>query len=186
VGKIKIIKTPIQNLIVIEPQIFGDERGFFFESYNEKEFFDVGISDHFVQDNHSKSSRGVLRGLHFQTKHSQAKLVRVIKGTVFDVAVDMRRDSDTFGQWYGLILSEENKKVFYVPENFAHGFLTISEEAEFLYKVSDFYHPEFDAGILWDDPDIKVKWPFQEYRIKKEDLILSEKDKNLPYLKDIL
>jgi len=185
-GKIKITKTPIHNLIVIEPKIFGDERGFFFESYNEKDFFDAGISDRFVQDNHSKSIRGVLRGLHFQTKHSQAKLVRVIKGTVFDVAVDMRKNSDTFGQWYGLILSEENKKVFYVPKNFAHGFLTISKEAEFLYKVSDFYYPEFDAGILWDDPDIKVKWPFQEYNIKKEDLILSEKDKKLPYLKDIL
>ncbi len=164
--KFKKIETEIDGLYIIEPTVFGDNRGFFLESYNKKEFEEIGIADEFVQDNHSKSKKGVLRGLHFQTKHSQGKLVRVIKGSVFDVAVDLRKGSKTFGKWFGVELSAENKKMFFIPENFAHGFLTLEDETEFMYKCTDFYHPEYDSGIMWNDKDINIEWNFEKYNLK--------------------
>ena len=182
-GKFKLIKAPIEGLYIIEPTVFGDNRGFFTESYNKREFEKIGLDMNFVQDNHSRSKKGVLRGLHFQKKHPQGKLVRVIRGKVFDVAVDLRKGSPTFGKWYGIILSDENHLMFYIPEGFAHGFLVLSEEADFFYKCTDFYYPEYDAGIIWNDPDIGIKWPFEEYGIKEP--ILSEKDSKLPRLRDI-
>ena len=182
-GKFKLIKAPIEGLYIIEPTVFGDNRGFFMESYNRREFEEIGLDMNFVQDNHSRSKKGVLRGLHFQKKHPQGKLVRVIRGKVFDVAVDLRKGSPTFGKWYGIILSDENHLMFYIPEGFAHGFLVLSEEADFFYKCTDFYYPEYDAGIIWNDPDIGIKWSFEEYGIKEP--ILSEKDSKLPRLRDI-
>lgn len=170
-------ETPIKDLYIIEPTVFGDSRGFFMESWNKKEFEEIGLNMEFVQDNHSKSKRGVLRGLHFQTQYSQGKLVRCIKGIVYDVAVDLRKDSETFGKYFGVILSEENKKMFYIPEGFAHGFLVLSEEAEFLYKATNYYMPDYDSGIIWNDKKINIKWPFEEYGIKESELILSEKDR---------
>jgi len=184
VGKFRKIPTPIEGLFIIEPTVFGDERGFFMETYNKKEFVDIGIECDFVQDNHSRSVKGVLRGLHLQTEHQQAKLVRVIGGAVFDVAVDLRRDSSTFGKWYGILLSAENKKMTYIPEGFAHGFLVVSEIADFQYKCSEFYCPSCDAGIIWNDPDVAIDWPLEEFGI--EELLLSKKDSNLPVLKSIL
>ncbi len=184
-AKFKKIGTFIDGVYVIEPTVFGDDRGFFVESYNRKEFYEIDMNMDFVQDNHSKSKKGVLRGLHFQTNHSQGKLVRAIRGAVYDVAVDMRPNSKTYGKYYGLVLSEQNKKMFYIPEGFAHGFLALTDEVEFTYKTTDFYYPEFDSGIIFSDPDINIQWPFEEYGITKEDLIMSEKDKNLPRFKDI-
>ena len=182
-SKFKLISTPIPDLYIIEPTVFGDHRGFFMESYNKKDFEEIGLNMEFVQDNHSHSKKGVLRGLHFQAKHSQGKLVRVTRGTVFDVAVDLRKNFKTFGKWFGVVLSEENKKMFYVPEGFAHGFIVLSEEADFLYKCTDYYYPEYDAGLIWNDPDIGIEWPLEEYGITEP--ILSEKDKSLPRLKDL-
>lgn len=182
-SKFKRIDTPIKGLYIIEPTVFRDHRGFFMESWNKKEFVEIGLDADFVQDNHSRSKKGVLRGLHFQKKHPQGKLVRVIRGKVFDVAVDLRKGSPTFGKWYGIILSDENHLMFYIPEGFAHGFLVLSEEADFFYKCTDFYYPEYDAGIIWNEPDIGIKWPFEEYGIKEP--ILSEKDSKLPRLRDI-
>jgi len=138
----------------------------------------------FVQDNHSKSKKGVLRGLHFQTQHAQGKLVRVIRGSVWDVAVDLRKESPTFGRWEGILLSAENKKMFYVPEGFAHGFLTLEDETEFIYKCTDYYHPEYDAGIRYDDPEIGITWPLEEYGLLPEELLLSVKDTKLPTLRE--
>ena len=184
-GKFKKIGTFIDGVYIIEPTVSGDDRGFFVESYNRKEFYDIDMNMDFVQDNHSKSKKGVLRGLHFQTNHSQGKLVRAIRGAVYDVAVDMRPNSKTYGKYYGLVLSEQNKKMFYIPEGFAHGFLALTDEVEFTYKTTDFYYPEFDSGIIFNDSDINIQWPFEEYGITKEDLIMSEKDKNLPKFKDI-
>lgn len=178
-AKFKFIETKIKDLYVIEPTVFGDDRGYFMESYSKKEFFDAGLKMEFVQDNESKSKRGVLRGLHFQTKHTQGKLVRAIKGEVFDVAVDLREGSPTYGMWEGVILSEENKKQFYVPEGFAHGFLVMSDEAIFTYKCTDYYAPEYDGGIAWNDSEIGIKWP-----IDGMEPLLSEKDKNLKPLKE--
>lgn len=183
-GKFKRIETGIEGLCIIEPTIFGDERGFFVESYNKKEFEEIGIFDEFVQDNHSKSKKSVLRGLHFQTTHSQGKLVRVIKGSVLDVAVDLRKDSKTFGRYYKIELSAENKKMFFIPKNFAHGFLTLEDDTEFIYKCTDLYYPEFDSGIMWNDKDINIDWNFEKYNIKYEDIILSEKDKKHQSLKE--
>ncbi|OCL25563.1 dTDP-4-dehydrorhamnose 3,5-epimerase [Orenia metallireducens] len=183
-GKFKKIETPIKDLYIIEPTIFGDHRGFFMESYNKREFAEIGLEMDFVQDNHSKSKKGTLRGLHFQTKYSQGKLVRAIKGTVYDVAVDLREGSETYGEYFGIILSEENKKMFYIPEGFAHGFVALTDEAEFMYKTTNYYHPEYDAGIIWNDKDIAIDWPFEEYGIKEKDLLLSDKDKKLPTLKE--
>lgn len=181
-GKFNFIETEIQGLYIIENGIFGDNRGYFMETYNEMEFKAAGLDIKFVQDNQSKSKKGVLRGLHFQKNHPQGKLVRVIKGEVFDVAVDLRKGSQTYGKWLGLILSEENKKQFYIPEGFAHGFLVLSEEAEFCYKCTEFYQPQDEGGLAWNDPDIGIEWPFQ--KIKGTDIILSDKDKKWPTIKN--
>ena len=169
-------KTPIKDLVIIETKVFGDSRGFFMETYNQASFEELGLKMNFVQDNHSKSKKGVLRGLHFQTKHTQGKLVRVIKGRVYDVAVDLRKGSETFGQWYGIELSEENKLMFYVPEGFAHGFLTLDDETEFVYRCTDLYAPEYDSGILWSDRTLNIDWKFEEFGINSEELTISEKD----------
>ena len=155
-----IIKTEIPDLLVIEPAVFGDDRGFFLESYNEKAFHEkTGINCRFVQDNHSRSQQGVLRGLHYQIKQPQGKLVRVTAGEVFDVAVDLRKHSPTFGQWVGQILSDENKKMFWVPPGFAHGFVVLSPTADFLYKTTDYYAPEHERCIKWDDEKLAIEWP---------------------------
>ena len=177
-GKIKVTKdcNGIQGLMVIEPTVFGDDRGYFMETYNYNDFAEAGIDCQFVQDNQSASKKGVLRGLHFQIHYPQDKLVRVIVGEVFDVAVDLREGSKTFGKWYGVKLSAENKKQFFVPKGFAHGFIVLSDYAEFCYKVTDFYHPNDEGGLMWNDPDIAVEWPMPE-GMTAEDLILSEKDK---------
>ena len=157
-----IIKTKIPEVIVFEPKVFGDDRGFFFESFNAKVFEQAtGFSPNFVQDNHSKSAKNVLRGLHYQIEQAQGKLVRVTQGAVFDVAVDMRASSATFGQWVGELLSAENKRQMWVPPGFAHGFLVLSDTAEFLYKTTDFYAPQFECCLKWDDPSIGVEWPLQ-------------------------
>lgn len=155
----KRLDTFIEGLVVLEPQVFKDDRGFFFESYNEETFRRLGINSRFVQDNHSGSRKGVIRGLHYQICHPQAKLVRVIAGEIFDVAVDIRRSSPTFGKWFGLNLSAENKRLLYIPEGFAHGFLVLSDWAEVLYKTTDFYAPECDRVIIWNDPEIAIDWP---------------------------
>ena len=144
---------------MIEPVVHGDARGYFVETYNEKDMKEAGIDIRFVQDNQSMSTKGVLRGLHFQKRYPQCKLVRVVRGTVFDVAVDLRSNSETYGKWYGVILSAENKKQFLIPEGFAHGFLVLSNEAEFCYKVNDFYHPNDEGGMAWNDPEIGIEWP---------------------------
>ena len=171
-------KTEIEGVYVIEPKVFGDNRGYFMETYNEQEFKNNGLDYNFVQDNQSKSKKGVLRGLHFQKTHPQAKLVRVLEGEVFDVAVDLRKGSKTYGKWVGVILSEENKKQFMIPRGFAHGFVVLSDTAVFAYKCDDFYHPEDEGGIMWNDPDINIEWPY------KGELLLSEKDKVHPLLKE--
>ena len=182
--KFKKIPTPINDLYIIEPTVFGDNRGFFMESYSKKDFQEIGLDMDFVQDNHSKSKKGVLRGLHFQTRFTQGKLVRVTRGSVWDVAVDLREGSETFGQWYGLLLSEENKKMFYVPEGFAHGFVTLEDETEFQYKCTDFYYPEYDSGIFWNDDILKIEWPISDYGILINELVISDKDKNLEKFDD--
>ena len=158
-GKITVTKTHIDGLAVIEPKVFGDNRGYFMETYNQQDMSEAGLDMVFVQDNQSMSTKGVLRGLHFQKNHPQGKLVRVIKGRVFDVAVDLRADSKTYCQWYGIELTEENKKQFYIPAGFAHGFLVLSDTAEFCYKCTDFYHPEDEGGLAWNDPSIGISWP---------------------------
>ena len=174
----KFTKTEIEGVYIIEPQVFGDNRGYFFETYKKSEFDNAGLVYDFIQDNQSKSKRGVLRGLHFQKQYPQAKLVRVLEGEVFDVAVDLRKNSPTYGKWVGVILSEENKKMFMIPRGFAHGFVVLSETAVFTYKCDELYHPEDEGGILWNDPDINISWPI------KEDILLSEKDKKQPLLRD--
>jgi dTDP-4-dehydrorhamnose 3,5-epimerase len=169
------VPGPLPGLCIIEPKVFGDARGYFMETYSERDFAVAGICDRFVQDNQSKSRRGVLRGLHYQKTFPQGKLVRVISGEVWDVAVDLRIGSLGFGKWFGLILSAENKKQFYVPAGFAHGFVVLSDEAEFTYKCTDFYHPEDEDGICWNDPTIAVAWPGN-----LSEHLLSEKDGKLP------
>ena len=163
-GKFKFIETKIKDLYIIEPTVFGDNRGYFMETYNYDEFKEAGLDMVFVQDNESKSKKGVLRGLHFQREYSQGKLVRVLSGEVFDVAVDLRKGSETYGKWHGVMLSGENKRQFYVPEGFAHGFLVTSDEAEFVYKCTNLYHPEFEGSIAWNDSDIGIEWPLRRYR----------------------
>ncbi len=158
-GQINVTKTPIDGLYVIEPTIHGDNRGYFVETYNQRDMQEAGLNMVFVQDNQSMSTKGVLRGLHYQKEHPQGKLVRVIKGSVFDVAVDLRKGSKTYGQWYGIELSAENQKQFYVSEGFAHGYFVLSDVAEFCYKVTDFYHPGDEGGLAWNDPDIGIEWP---------------------------
>ncbi|MBO4905134.1 MAG: dTDP-4-dehydrorhamnose 3,5-epimerase [Lachnospiraceae bacterium] len=179
-GKITVETTPIEGLYVITPTVFGDNRGYFMETYNEADFKEAGIDCTFVQDNQSASRQGVIRGLHFQIEHPQDKLVRVIRGEVFDVAVDMRKGSATYGKWYGIRLSEENKKMFFIPKNFAHGFLVLSEYAEFTYKCTELYHPNDEGGIIYNDPDIGIDWPTDGI-----ELIFSEKDKKWPTLKEL-
>lgn len=158
-GQIKVTSCPIDGLYVIEPTVHGDARGYFMETYNQKDMEEAGLTMKFVQDNHSCSTKGVLRGLHFQKEFPQGKLVRVVKGKVFDVAVDLRSNSKTYGQWFGVELSEENKKQFYISEGFAHGFLVLSDVAEFCYKCTDFYHPGDEGGLAWNDPSIGIVWP---------------------------
>lgn len=181
IAQMKLIDTSIPDVKIFEPKVFGDERGFFFESFNQKLFADAtGLERDFVQDNHSKSGRGILRGLHYQLPPmAQAKLVRVVVGEVFDVAVDVRRSSPTFGQWVGVILSAENKRQLWIPEGFAHGFLTLSETAEFLYKTTNYYSPEHEQAILWNDRDLAIDWP----KIAEE-IQLSAKDQLAKNFKD--
>lgn len=158
-GQITVTKCPIEGLYIIEPAVHGDNRGYFMETYSQRDMEEAGLNMVFVQDNQSMSVKGVLRGLHFQKEYPQGKLVRVIKGRVFDVAVDLRSGSDTYGQWYGVELTDENKKQFYISEGFAHGFLVLSDTAEFCYKVTDFYHPGDEGGLAWNDPEIGIEWP---------------------------
>ncbi len=173
----KIIKTPLPGVVMLEPDLHGDSRGFFFETYREDTLKEAGISECFVQDNHSRSTRGVLRGLHYQLIRPQGKLVRVARGSVFDVAVDVRTGSPTYGEWYGTTLDEENMWMLYIPPGFAHGFVVLSEIADFIYKCTDYYHPQSEQGIHWNDPDIGIAWPISDIR-------LSEKDGNNSNLKD--
>jgi dTDP-4-dehydrorhamnose 3,5-epimerase len=175
----KIIETHLPGVIIIEPKLFGDKRGFFLETYREDILNDAGINAHFVQDNHSRSTRGVLRGMHYQMQHTQGKLVRVATGAVYDVAVDVRHGSPTFGQWYGTELNEENMRMMYVPAGYAHGFVVLSATTDFMYKCTDYYHPQSEQGIAWDDPNIGIEWPIT-------DVTLSEKDKNNVSLKNQL
>ncbi|MBG2837004.1 MULTISPECIES: dTDP-4-dehydrorhamnose 3,5-epimerase [Proteus] len=170
-----IIKTEIPDVLILEPKVFGDHRGFFYESFNQKIFEEVvGYPVSFVQDNHSKSNKNILRGLHYQTKNTQGKLVRVISGEVFDVAVDIRKNSQTFGKYIGVYLSAENKKQLWIPEGFAHGFFVTSEEAEFVYKCTDYYNPTAELSIAWNDPDLSINWPIS----MDTKIILSKKDQN--------
>ncbi len=174
----KIERTAIPEVLIIEPRVFGDERGFFFESFNERAWQEAtGLNTKFVQENHSRSMKGVLRGLHYQIQQAQGKLVRVVVGEVFDVAVDLRRSSPTFGQWVGVHLSAENKRQFWVPEGFGHGFVVLSEAAEFLYLTTDYYAPEHERAITWNDPDLAISWPVDQAPI------LSAKDKLAPAFK---
>ncbi len=173
----KIITTPIDGLLVLEPDVFRDERGFFLETFHEQKYEDLGIKSKFVQDNLSLSSKGILRGLHFQYRHPQAKLVQVILGEVFDVAVDIRQGSLTFGKWFGIMLSQNNLYQMFIPEGFAHGYWVVSETALFAYKCSDFYSPADEGGLLWSDPDIGIQWPASEP-------VLSQKDSRLPRLSE--
>lgn len=180
-GNFNFIETKIKDLYIIEPKVFGDDRGYFIETYNRRDFVEAGLDMIFVQDNESKSKKGVLRGMHFQTKFTQGKLVRVTQGEVYDVAVDLRKGSPTYGEWEGILLSAENKKQFYVPEGFAHGFLVLSDEAVFNYKCTNLYSPEYDGGLLWNDPDVGIKWPLEGI----DEIILSEKDKKQPRLNEL-
>ena len=168
----EIKETALPGVLLLVPKIHGDSRGFFMESFHAKTYARLGLPQLFVQDNHSRSARGVTRGLHYQKRHGQGKLVRVVKGAVFDVAVDLRRDSPTFGRWFGTTLSEENLTMMYIPEGFAHGFQVTSESADFLYKCTDFYDPEDEAGILWNDPEIGVVWPIADGSLSKKDAAL--------------
>lgn len=179
-GQFKFTETKIDGMFTVEPTVFGDNRGYFMETFHEDDFKQAGYDLTFVQDNQSKSSKGVLRGLHLQLKYPQGKLVRVIKGEVFDVGVDLRADSPTYGEWFGAILSDENKKQLYIPQCFAHGFVVLSDEAEFVYKCTEFYHGEDESGIIWNDPDINIDWPIDEI----DELIFSDKDKQWPKLSE--
>jgi dTDP-4-dehydrorhamnose 3,5-epimerase len=176
-----IITTNLPGVIVIEPKVYVDKRGFFLETFREDVLLQAGINAHFVQDNHTRSSQGVLRGLHYQMTQTQGKLVRVAAGSVFDVVVDVRSGSPTFVQWYGTELNEDNIKMIYVPPGFAHGFVVLSETADFIYKCTDYYHPESEQGIAWDDPDLNIDWPIAEIA---EKISLSDKDKQNVKLKD--
>jgi len=174
----KVIKTAIEGVLIIQPKVFGDSRGFFLETWNQARYAEIGIFGPFVQDNRSHSAKGVLRGLHFQKQYPQGKLVFVTSGSVFDVAVDIRKDSPTFGQWFGLTLTADEHQQFYVPPGLAHGFCVLSETADFQYKCTEYYHPEDEGSIRWDDPDIGIQWPISEPPS------LSAKDAKAPYLKD--
>lgn len=173
----KVIETKIAGVLIIEPKVFGDSRGFFLETFHADRYTEYGIESNFVQDNYSRSTKGVLRGLHYQKNYPQGKLVSVTSGIVFDVAVDIRQDSSTFGQWVGITLSADDHKQFYIPPGLAHGFCVLSETADFQYKCTEYYHPEDEASIRWNDPDIAIEWNISEP-------ILSEKDAKAPFLKD--
>jgi dTDP-4-dehydrorhamnose 3,5-epimerase len=175
---LKVVSTGLPGVILVEPKVFGDARGHFFESYHAARYAEAGMPSEFVQDNVSRSVKGTLRGLHFQDPHPQGKLVYCARGAVFDVAVDIRKGSATFGKWFGAELSEDNHRQMWVPPGFAHGFCVLTDTADFFYKCTDFYHPEHDRGVAWDDPDIGVVWPV-------ESPILSEKDRKLPRLRDL-
>ncbi|MBR4768899.1 MAG: dTDP-4-dehydrorhamnose 3,5-epimerase [Lachnospiraceae bacterium] len=181
-GKIEVERVNIEGLAVITPKVFRDERGYFTETYNANDMKEAGIDRVFVQDNQSMSRKGVLRGLHFQKQFAQAKLVRVLQGRVFDVAVDIRKGSKTFGQWFGVELSDENMKQFYIPEGFAHGFFVMSDTAVFAYKCTDFYHPDDEGGVAYDDPSIGIKWPIEP----GTELIISEKDRKWKHLSETI
>ncbi len=174
----KIIKTSLPGVCIIEPQVFSDARGFFMETYHQRRYAEAGINCNFVQDNLSRSVRGTLRGLHYQLEYAQAKLIQVIKGVVFDVVVDIRQGSPSFGHWAGVNLSEENKHQLFVPEGFAHGFCVLSEAADVVYKCTDFYAPEDERGIIWSDPDLAIDWPIANP-------LLSDRDSRLPHLADV-
>lgn len=180
----QVMQTPLEGVLVLEPKVFGDARGFFFESFNARDFEQAtGLKETFVQDNHSKSAKGVLRGLHYQAQNAQGKLVRVTQGSVFDVAVDIRQGSRTFGQWFGQELSAENKKQVWIPAGLAHGFLVMSESAEFLYKTTDYYYPEFERSLLWSDAEIGIDWPL--HLLNDASPLLAAKDANAPPLKEL-
>jgi dTDP-4-dehydrorhamnose 3,5-epimerase len=180
----QVSTTPIDGVLVLEPKVFGDSRGFFFESFNARDFEQAtGLNETFVQDNHSKSVKGVLRGLHYQVQHPQGKLVRVAQGSVFDVAVDIRKNSSTFGQWFGLELSAENKKQLWIPAGLAHGFLVTSESAEFLYKTTDYYYPKFERSLLWNDATVGVQWPLH---LLDAAPLLADKDLKAGMLADLI
>lgn len=185
-GKLTVTETPIEGLLIIEPAVHGDKRGFFMESYSKRDFAEIGIDVEFVQDNHSKSARGVLRGLHFQRQHTQGKLVRVTSGAVLDVAVDLRPESRTYGASHSVELSAENKRMFWIPERFAHGFLTLENDTEFQYKCTEYYDAESDGGIMWNDPVLCIDWQFERYGIDEKYLNISPKDKKHPGFNQIL
>ena len=172
------IETGIKDLFIIEPQIFEDSRGFFLESYNYNTFKEIGIKNIFVQDNHSKSSKGVLRGLHFQKgEYSQAKLISILRGSILDIVVDLRENSETFGVYFSIELNEKDKRMLFIPKYFAHGYLTLEDNTEFFYKCDNFYNPKSEAGIMWNDKDLNIEWNFKKYGINENELIISEKDK---------
>lgn len=179
IGNFNFIETQIKDVYIIEPKKYGDNRGYFMETYKETDFKAAGLNYTFVQDNQSKSKKGVLRGLHFQRQYPQAKLVRCIEGEVFDVCVDLRKGSKTYGKWAGVVLSAEKGNQFMIPRGFAHGFVVLSDTATFCYKCDEFYHPEDEGGIMWNDPEVGIEWPFDE------EVLLSEKDKCHPNLKDV-
>ena len=171
----KVTETELPGVMIVEPRVFGDQRGFFVETYHEQRYLEAGIPSRFVQDNHSRSGEGVLRGLHYQLLQPQGKLVRVVRGCVFDVAVDVRRGSPSYGRWVAAVLDDDNQRQMYVPPGFAHGFCVLSEEADLVYKCTDYYHPESEQGIAWDDPDLAIAWP-------RGDVVLSAKDEAFPTL----
>ena len=172
------METEIKDLVVIEPQIFEDSRGCFFESYNYNTFKEIGIDNIFVQDNHSKSLKGVLRGMHFQKgEYSQTKLISILRGSILDIVVDLRKDSKTFGKYFSIELNEKDKKMLFIPKNFAHGFLTLEDNTEIFYKCDNFYEPKSEAGIIWNDGDLNIEWNLKKYNINESELIISEKDK---------
>lgn len=177
-GQFKFLETPLSGVVVVEPQVWGDERGFFMETYSRRDFAAGGIDVNFVQENHSRSSRGVLRGMHFQSQQPQGKLIRVVAGSVYDVVVDLRSESATYGGCFGTILSAENKRQLYVPPRFAHGFLCLDDNTDFLYRCTDYYAPEFDSGIAWNDPNIGIDWRLAEFGLADSELLMSEKDLN--------
>lgn len=185
-SKFKRVETGINDLVVIEPTVYEDSRGFFMETYNKKDFADIGLGVEFVQDNLSMSQKGVFRGLHFQTKMSQGKLVRVTSGAVLDITVDLRFKSKTFGQWFTVELTAENRRQLYVPKGFAHGFMTLKDGTEFLYKCTNYYAPKYDSGIIWNDKDLAIDYSFEKYGINVEELLLSAKDQKLQTFKEFV